>query len=136
MEGHPQCRKCRTSDLCISDLIVHNQTITVFNAARGPAVRCESGVSMTEACILDIKFGYDTYQDVRRNLFFYSTPFLVAAGFFAFFFVLPPTHQRAASGFLETISNTQPWKGALGVALGTCAFGFVAFVLTESWIYA
>lgn len=38
----------------------------------------------------DFRFGYDTYQDVRQNLFLYSTPVLIAAGFFAFFGILPP----------------------------------------------
>jgi hypothetical protein len=41
---------------------------------------------------MELRFTYDTYQDVRHNLFRYSTPFLVMAGFFAFFCILPPEH--------------------------------------------
>lgn len=80
---------------------------------------------------MDFKFGYDTYQDVRHNLFLYSTPFLIGAGFFAFFCVLPMPSEQAVVRFLESVSNTQPWKGLLGTGIGAVAFGGVAFLLTE-----
>ncbi len=80
---------------------------------------------------MDLRFGYDSYQDVRRNLFLYSTPFLIGAGFFAFFYVLPMPAQQAVVRFLESVSNTQPWKGMLGGGIGIVAFGVVAFLLTE-----
>jgi hypothetical protein len=60
---------------------------------------------------MDLKFGYDTYQDVRHNLFIYWTPFLIGAGFFAFFYVLPVPSQQAVIQFLEAVSKTQPYKG-------------------------
>jgi hypothetical protein len=80
---------------------------------------------------MDFKFGYDTYQDVRHNLFLYSVPFLIGAGFFAFFCVLPTPNQQAIVRFLEFVSNTQPWKGLLGTGIGVIAFAVIAFLLTE-----
>jgi hypothetical protein len=80
---------------------------------------------------MEFNFKYDTYQDVRRNLFLYSTPFLIAAGFFSYFCILPAPHQRFVVSVLETISNTQPWKGVLGTGVGLAVFTFAAFLLTE-----
>ncbi len=80
---------------------------------------------------MDLKFTYDSYQDVRHNLFLYSTPFLVVAGFFAFFFVLPPAHQQKVVSVLEAISNSQPWKGILGAGFGLVVFVAAAFLMTE-----
>lgn len=54
----------------------------------------------------DLKFTYDTYQDVRRNLFLYAMPFLVVAGFFTFFCVLPPDHQSAVVKLLDCLEFT------------------------------
>jgi hypothetical protein len=34
---------------------------------------------------MDLKFTYDTYRGVRHNVCLYSTPFLIASGFFGFF---------------------------------------------------
>ncbi|MDE3181259.1 MAG: hypothetical protein KGM47_16570 [Acidobacteriota bacterium] len=80
---------------------------------------------------MDFKFAYDTYQDVRHNLFLYSIPFLIAAGFFTFFRVLPTPNQQAIVRFFELVSNTQPWKGLLGTGVGVVAFAAIAFLLTE-----
>jgi hypothetical protein len=80
---------------------------------------------------MDLKFGYETYQDVRHNLFLYSTPFLIVAGFFAFFRVLPSQTQQMVVQFLESVSSTQPWKGLLGTSIGMGVFGGAAFLLTE-----
>jgi hypothetical protein len=96
-----------------------------------PAVQDRHHTLPLEAFFMDIKFGYDTYQDVRHNLFLYSTPFLVCAGFFAFFNVLPKPHQQTVVQFLESMSNTQPMKGLLGTGIGVLAFAGVAFLLTE-----
>jgi hypothetical protein len=76
-------------------------------------------------------FTYDTYQDVRQNLFRYSVPFLIFAGFFAFLRILPSEHQKAVTQLIEYASTRQPWKGALGTGLGIGAFTVIAFVLTE-----
>jgi len=80
---------------------------------------------------MDLRFTYDTYQDVRHNLFLYSIPSLLIAGFFAFFCVLPPAHERAVVAVLEAISNSQPWKGILGTSFGVVVFVAAAFLMTE-----
>jgi hypothetical protein len=80
---------------------------------------------------MDLRFTYDTYQDVRRNLFLYSVPFLIVAGFFTYFCILPLSHQQVIRQLIEYISNTQPWKGALGTTFGVVLFVGVAFILTE-----
>src|SRR5690242_13577296 len=46
-------------------------------------------VQAREGDLMDLKFDYETYQDVRHNLFLYSTPVLIIAGFFTYFCVLP-----------------------------------------------
>jgi hypothetical protein len=79
----------------------------------------------------DLKFTYDTYQDVRHNLFLYSLPFLVVAGFFTFFCVLPSEHQSTVIRVLDLISNAQPWKGLAGAGLGLVVFVALAFLMTE-----
>ena len=80
---------------------------------------------------MSVRFTYDTYQDVRQNLFLYSSPLLVLAGFFAYLKILPPAHQKAIAGLLEYISTTQPWKGLLGAGLGIGMFVGLAFLLVE-----
>jgi hypothetical protein len=80
---------------------------------------------------MEFRFTYDTYQDVRRNLFRYAIPSLIIAGFFTFFCVLPVPTQEAVVRSLEFVSNTQPWKGLLGSGIGVGGFAFIAFLLTE-----
>lgn len=80
---------------------------------------------------MDLKFDYETYQDVRHNLFLYSTPVLIIAGFFTYFCVLPAALQRVVVRVLEYVSNTEPLKGILGTAAGVIVFAGIAFLLTE-----
>lgn len=80
---------------------------------------------------MDLKFDYDTYQGVRHNLFLYSTPVLLIAGFFTYFFVLPPALQQATVQALEYIANTEPLKGIVGTTAGFVVFVGIAFILTE-----
>jgi len=54
---------------------------------------------------MDFKFGYETYQDVRKNLFYYSIPILNIAGFFLFFEIIPPNHQTAITSLIEYLSS-------------------------------
>jgi hypothetical protein len=76
-------------------------------------------------------FTYDTYQDVRRNLFFYSIPFLIGAGFFCFWRILPAGHQNAIWSLLSYISNSEGWKIFSGTGVGIVLFILVAYALTE-----
>jgi hypothetical protein len=76
-------------------------------------------------------FTYDTYQDVRHNLFKYSVPFIIIAGFFCYFRILPPDHQQIVSGFLQLILESQPWKDVFGGALGITFFTVIAFLIIE-----
>lgn len=78
-----------------------------------------------------LDFTYSTYQDVRRNLFKYSMPFLIGAGFAAYAFILPGPHQAAVLGSLERVATSEPWKSIVGVGTGTAAFAFLAFLITE-----
>jgi hypothetical protein len=80
---------------------------------------------------MDIKFNYETYQDVRRNLFFYSIPVLVVAGICAFLFVLPPTLQQTISDQLESLTNSTIGKGILKFGSGVVVFALIAFLMTE-----
>jgi len=80
---------------------------------------------------MDFRFTYNTYQDVRHNLFKYSVPFLVGAGFFTYFLILPPSHKQAVTGVLSYIANTEPWKSLLGAGVGLVVFVGLAFLLTE-----
>jgi hypothetical protein len=81
--------------------------------------------------LMDLKFDYETYQDVRHNLFLYSTPVLIIAGFFTYFCILPPTLQQVVVQVLEYVSNKEPLKGIVGTAAGVVVFGGIAFLLTE-----
>ena len=80
---------------------------------------------------MPFRFSYDTYQDVRNNLFLYSLPFLVVAGFFTFAGVLPPEHQRAITGALAYIRSVEPWKSVVSAGIGIVVFSAVAFLLIE-----
>jgi hypothetical protein len=80
---------------------------------------------------MDFLFTYKTYQDVRRNLFKYSMPFLVIAGFFTYLRILPPSHQQKVANALGYITNTPPWKDLLGAGVGIAFFIGLALVLTE-----
>jgi hypothetical protein len=77
------------------------------------------------------RFTYDTYQDVRNNLFLYSLPFLIIAGFFSFACVLPPEHQKAITGALAYIQSVEPWKSVVSAGIGMVVFSILAFLLTE-----
>jgi hypothetical protein len=76
-------------------------------------------------------FTYDTYQDVRKNLFYYSIPFLIAAGFFCYWRILPPGHQQTIWSLFSYISNSEGWKALSGTGIGIVLFSLVAFLLTE-----
>lgn len=80
---------------------------------------------------MDFQFKYDSYQDVRHNLFLYSTPFLIVAGFFTFFWVLPPSHRNIVQKVLELISTTEFLKGLVGTGIGLGIFVALAFLITE-----
>jgi hypothetical protein len=76
-------------------------------------------------------FTYDTYQDVRKNLFFYSIPSLIVAGFFCYWRILPPGHQRAISSLFSYISHNDFWNGVFGTGAGIVLFSLAAYLLTE-----
>jgi hypothetical protein len=76
---------------------------------------------------MKLRFEYDDYQDVRHNLFLYSSPVLIAAGFLLFFFVLPQAHQDAITRWQETVSTHPLWKGGSGLAV----LVFLTYLLVE-----
>jgi hypothetical protein len=75
----------------------------------------------------DLQFTYDSYQDVRKNLFKYSIIPLLIAGFFAYLRILPQSHRDFVDNFFLTL-NSPTWIKPLS---GIAAFTLVAFVLTE-----
>ena len=80
---------------------------------------------------MDFKFNYKTYQDVRHNLFLYSTPVLIITGFFTYFRVLPPALQKVVVHTLEYVSTAEPWRDLLGSTAGIAVFAGIAYLLTE-----
>jgi hypothetical protein len=76
-------------------------------------------------------FTYETYQDVRKNLFFYSVPSLVVAGFFCYWRILPPAHQHSIWSVFSYISNSEGVKAISGGVSGIVVFSLVAYLLTE-----
>jgi hypothetical protein len=78
---------------------------------------------------MDIKFGYETYQDVRKNLFYYSIPILNIAGFYLFFSIIPPKHQTFITSLIDYLSTFTILKPIIGVAL----FSGASMLLTETF---
>jgi hypothetical protein len=76
-------------------------------------------------------FTYQTYQDVRKNLFRYSIPFLIVAGFFCYRYMLPASHQTAIYTLFASLSQNEMWKGIFGAGAGVVIFSVIAFLLTE-----
>jgi hypothetical protein len=76
-------------------------------------------------------FGYENYQDVRKNLFFYSVPVLIVAGFFGYWMILPVAHQKVVSALFALLSGSEILKGILGSGVGVVLFSAIAFLLTE-----
>jgi hypothetical protein len=72
-------------------------------------------------------FTYETYQDVRKNLFFYSVPSLVVAGFFCYWGILPAAHQHFIWSVFSYVSNSEGVKALSGGVSGIVVFslGFV-----------
>jgi hypothetical protein len=76
-------------------------------------------------------FTYDTYQDVRKNLFFYSLPSLIVAGFFCYSRILPPAHQTAIWSIFSYVSKSEGWKMLSGSGFGILLFSVIAYLMTE-----
>ena len=76
-------------------------------------------------------FTYETYQDVRKNLFYYSAITLNIAGFTAYRCVLPPSHQQWVSNWFEYLSQDPIIGGLFKVGVGVAIFTGLAFVLIE-----
>jgi hypothetical protein len=76
-------------------------------------------------------FTYETYQDVRKNLFFYSVPSLVVAGFFCYWGILPAAHQHFIWSVFSYVSNSEGVKALSGGVSGIVVFSLVAYLLTE-----
>ncbi len=76
-------------------------------------------------------FTYDTYQDVRTNLFYYSAIGLNLAGFAAYQWVLPDPHRWYVSGLFEALLKNPLVSGLVAAGAGLAVFTAVAFVLVE-----
>jgi hypothetical protein len=79
---------------------------------------------------MDIKFSYETYQDVRDNLFKYAVVPLNIVGATIVLFVFPPAWRVALKGILDTLIQ-EPWKTVVDGAGVIAAFTILAFLLIE-----
>jgi len=78
-----------------------------------------------------LNFSYNTYQDVRKNLFRYSVPFMTFTGFFIYWMIFPVDLQQRVSDLIGLITTTPPWNSLLGTGFGIGVFTFIAFIVTE-----
>ena len=78
-----------------------------------------------------IGFKYDTYQDVRKNLFTYSIPFFIVAGFMTFNYVFPQSLQKTILFFVENNIKQQNWQYIIKGGIGSVIFIIIAFLFTE-----
>ena len=80
---------------------------------------------------MDIRFGYETYQDVRHNLFLYSVPVLIFAGFFTYFAILPLGHRAAVTAAVLHVVRNPIWSKWVQGGASLVLFAIIAFLLTE-----
>jgi hypothetical protein len=76
-------------------------------------------------------FTYDTYQDVRKNLFRYSIPSLIAAGFFTYWMILPSDDRKFVRSIFAYLTTSEAWKSVSEGGVIVLLFSFLAFALTE-----
>jgi hypothetical protein len=75
-------------------------------------------------------FDYQSYQDVRKNLFWYWLGVLVV-GFLGLSFVLPDAHRRAVESLVKRMAAGTPLESVAGVTVGGVVLVAVAFLLAE-----
>lgn len=80
---------------------------------------------------MDLIPSYDTYQDVRKHLFWYSRFFLIGAGFLTYFLILPAGNQQRIIMLLKVVSSSPLLKDLVGLGLGIGLFATLSFFLTE-----
>ena len=73
------------------------------------------------------EFKYDSYQDVRRNLFWYAIVPLAVAGFSAYAWLVPPGTRAATEHWFDQLPLQGLWKSASGLVL----FALLAFIFVE-----
>ncbi len=76
---------------------------------------------------MDWSFKYDTYQDVRKNLFLYSIVPLNIVGFFVFNCILPDAVQEWIVSLGQHLSSLPLFHYVSGII----TLSFLAFLLTE-----
>ncbi len=76
-------------------------------------------------------FTYDTYQDVRKNLTYYSWVSLILAGFAAYEWILPPSHQESVNRAVKALTDSPLLGGLLKGGAAVAIFYGLAFLLIE-----
>jgi hypothetical protein len=76
-------------------------------------------------------FDYETYQDVRKNLFYYSAIALNLAGFAAYQWILPISHRLWVDNVIDELTNNSILGGLLTGGVGLVIFTGLAFTLIE-----
>lgn len=72
-------------------------------------------------------FKYETYQDVRRNLFWYSIIPLNISGFLVFYGIIPSAHQQIILSVIQSVTSQTIFHYITGLV----AFTGLAYLLTE-----
>jgi hypothetical protein len=76
-------------------------------------------------------FNYDSYKDVRRNLFWWWVVILVALWFLLSKFVLPPAHRDSIAKLTKDFSDITPIGSLAGFTTGAAIILFLAFLFSE-----
>ena len=76
-------------------------------------------------------FSYETYQDVRKNLFYYSAITLNLSGFAAYQWILPLSHRQWVDKIVAQLTSNSILGGLLTGGVGVALFTGLASVLIE-----
>lgn len=79
---------------------------------------------------MDPRFSYETYQDVRNNVFKYSVVLLNVAGWAVLAWVVPPAVQSWLASLVGQLLP-EPWKALVNTVGVLGVFALVAFALVE-----
>jgi hypothetical protein len=79
---------------------------------------------------MDPRFSYETYQDVRDNVFKYSVVLLNVAGWAILTWIVPPAAQAGLGSLIGQLLP-EPWKALVNTVGVLGVFTLLAFALVE-----